>query len=252
VEKFMTQAHETIENPLLRNFVEDLNKAIGDRLQSVVLYGSAARGDFQKATSDFNLLVVLDNLDPSTLDDLSSVISGWVRKKQPFPRFFTPALIKDSTDVFPIEFLEIRTHHVNLFGPDPLEGVVVQTDRLRLWCERELREKMMRLREGYMDANGKSRAVKRLLIESYSIFLAIFRGCLHLLGGEIPARNEEVVKAFCSRAELDHSPFDTVLRLRSGEKPEIDAAALFSDYYAELTKAVQRIDRFTVAETDTL
>jgi predicted nucleotidyltransferase len=248
----MTQAQENIENPVLRDLVAELKKAMGDRLRSVVLYGSAARGDFQKATSDFNLLVVLDNLGPSTLDDLSPVISDWVRKKQPFPRFFTPELITDSTDVFPIEFLEIRTHHVNLFGPDPLEGVVVHTDRLRLWCERELREKMMRLREGYMDSKGKPRVVKRLLIESYSIFLAIFRGCLHLLGGEIPAHNEEVVKAFCARAELDHSPFDTILRLRSGEKLEIDAVALFSNYYAELTKAVQRVDRFAVTETDTL
>jgi predicted nucleotidyltransferase len=248
----MTETQENIENPLLRDLVEDLKEAMGDRLRSIVLYGSAARGDFQKATSDFNLLVVLDDLEPSTLDDLSPVITGWVRKKQPFPRFFTPELINDSTDVFPIEFLEIRTHHVNLFGPDPVEGIVVQTDRLRLWCERELREKMMRLREGYMDSNGKSRVVKRLLIESYSIFLAIFRGCLHLLGGEIPAHNEEVVQAFCARAELDHAPFETVLRLRGGEKMEVDAVALFSRYYVELTKAVQRIDRFAVTETDTL
>lgn len=248
----MTQAQETIENPVLRDFVEDLKKALGDRLQSVVLYGSAARGDFQKATSDFNLLVVLAELEPKTLDELSPVISAWIRKKQPFPRFFSPELIEDSTDVFPIEFLEIRTHHVNLYGPDPLGGIVVQTDRLRLWCERELREKMMRLREGYMESKGKPRAVKRLLIESYSIFLAIFRGCLYLLGGEIPAHNEQVVKVFCARAEIDHAPFDTILRLRSGEKLEIDSKALFADYYNELTKAVQRVDRFRVAKADEL
>jgi hypothetical protein len=191
-------------------------------------------------------------MNPSTLDDLSPVISEWVRKKQPYPRFFTPELIEDSTDVFPIEFLEIRNHHVILVGPDPLEGIVVQTARLRLWCERELREKMMRLREGYMEAGGKPRVVKRLMIESYSSFLAIFRGCLQLLGGEVPAHNEGVVKSFCERAELDHTPFDTILRLRSGEKLEIDAIALFSDYYTELTKAVQRVDRFAVSETATL
>jgi hypothetical protein len=105
---------------------------------------------------------------------------------------------------------------------------------------------MMRLREAYMATKGKPRAVKRLLIESYSIFLAIFRGCLHLLGGEIPAHNDEVVEAFCARAEIDHSPFDTILRLRGGEKLDIDPKSLFSNYYHELTKAVHRVDRFVI------
>jgi predicted nucleotidyltransferase len=240
------QASEAIENPVLREMVDNLKEALGDRLLSVVLYGSAARGDFQKATSDFNLLVVLDDLEPATLDALSPVVSRWVSRSQPFPRFFSAELIRNSTDVFPIEFLEIRTHHVILYGPDPLEDIVVRTDHLRLWCERELREKMMRLREAYMESKGKPRAVKRLLIESYSIFLAIFRGCLHLLGGDIPAHNENVVEAFCARADLDQAPFDTILRLRSGEKLDIDPPALFVKYYGELTKAVERVDRFVI------
>ena len=63
------QTSETIENPVLKDMVDDLMEALGDRLQSIVLYGSAARGDFQKATSDFNLFIVLDDLEPSTLDD---------------------------------------------------------------------------------------------------------------------------------------------------------------------------------------
>jgi predicted nucleotidyltransferase len=243
------QPSETIDNPILKDMVDDLVKTLGDRLQSIVLYGSAARGDFQKATSDFNLFVVLDDLEPSTLDRLSPVVSRWIGKKQPFPRFFSRELLENSTDVFPIEFMEIKTHRVILHGPDPLEDIVVQTDHLRLWCERELREKMMRLREAYMAAKGKPKNVRRLLIESYSIFLAIFRGCLHLLGGNIPAHHEEVVDAFCARAELDEKPFDTILRLRGGEKMDIDPIALFSRYYGELTKAVERVDRFAVHKT---
>jgi len=240
------QASETIENPNLKEMVDGLNQALGDRLLSIVLYGSAARGDFQKATSDFNLLVVVENLDPTTLDALSPVVSRWLSRKQPFPRFFSPELIKASTDVFPIEFLEIRAHHVILHGTDPLEDIMVRTDHLRLWCERELRERMMRLREAYMAAKGRRRAVKRLLIESYSTFLAIFRGCLHLLGGDTPDHNEKVVQVFCARAELDRAPFDTILSLRSGEKLDVDPLILFSQYYRELTKAVERVDRFVI------
>lgn len=240
------QASETIENPVLKDMVKRLREALGDRLLSVVLYGSAARGDFQKATSDFNLLLVLDDLEPETLERLSPVVSRWTRLGQPFPRLFSPALIRDSTDVFPIEFVEIKAHRVILDGSDPLEDVVVQADHLRLWCERELREKMMRLREAYLASKGKPRAVRPLLIESYSVFLAIFRGCLHLLGGDIPARNEDVVEAFCARAELDVAPFHTIRQLRDGKKLDIDFKDLFVRYYRELTKAVARVDRFVI------
>ncbi len=236
---------EAVENAVLRKMVKSLKAALGERLRSIVLYGSAARGDFQKATSDFNLLVVVDELNPNVLEALSPVVLRWCRGGQPFPRLFSPQLIAESTDVFPIEFLDIRRHRLVLHGEDPLAAVEIHRDHLRLQCERELREKMMRLREGYIETQGKAKAVKRLLTESYPTFVALFRGCLHLLGGEIPAHNDEVVTAFCSRAELDPSPIEEVGKLKRGEKAEADAKVLFGSYYDELTKAVQRVDRFT-------
>jgi predicted nucleotidyltransferase len=238
------QASDALENPALEKIVTALKEDLGDRLRSIVLYGSAARGDFQKATSDINLLVVIETLDPETLAALSPSMSKWRRDGQPFPRFFTPELIAESTDVFPIEYLDIRAHHRVLFGPDPFEGLSVHEEHLRLWCERELREKMMRLREAYIMSHGKDKALKSLLVESYSIFLAIFRGCLHLLGGDIPARNDAVIDAFCTRAELDQFPFDTIGAIRRKEKVDIDLKVLYAQYYDELTKAVHRVDRF--------
>jgi predicted nucleotidyltransferase len=243
-------ASDLMENAALRKMVRSLAESLGDRLGSVVLYGSAARGDFQKATSDFNLLVVLENLNPSTLEALSPIVSRWRRQGQPFPRLFSPQLISDSADVFPIEFLDIRSHHVVLHGDDPFAEMAIHRDHLRLQCERELREKMMRLREGYVETQGKSGAVKRLLAESYPTFTALFRGCLHLLGGEVPPHNDQVVTAFCTRAELDPAPFNEVDRLKRGDKVETDPKALFYNYYEELTKAVHRVDRFTPQKDD--
>ena len=73
------------------------------------------------------------------------------------PRFFTTELMNQSSDVFPIEFLDIRTTHVILHGTDPLADLEIRRDHLRLQCERELREKLMRLREGYVEAHGRDR-----------------------------------------------------------------------------------------------
>lgn len=47
------------EDSTLKEFVGDLQSLYGDALQSVVLYGSYARGDF-RAGSDVDLLVLLN------------------------------------------------------------------------------------------------------------------------------------------------------------------------------------------------
>lgn len=231
-------------NRTLDQMVESLSTAMGDRLHGVVLYGSAARGDYQKATSDLNLLVILADLEPSTLAALAPAFARWARQGHPPPRIFSPALIVDAADVFPVEFLDIRQHHVLLAGSDPFESLEIRLDTLRLQCEKELREKMMRLREGYVDAHAKTRRLERLMADSYSSFAALFRGCLHLLGGAVPKHNDEVVADFCRTAGLDPAPFEQVARLREGARAEGDPKDLFLRYYGELTKAVQRVDRF--------
>jgi predicted nucleotidyltransferase len=238
----------TLESPLLTGMVEDLKRSVGERLLAVVLYGSAARGDYVARTSDLNLLLVLRDLAPETLEALSGPLERWRRKRQPTPRFFTPELIADSTDVFPIEFLDIRESHRSVYGADPLENLEVRADHLRIQCERELREKMMRLREGYAEAHGRRKQLERLLTDSYSTFAALFRGCLHLLGTAVPVHNEDVVSAFCERAGIEPGPFAQVERLKRGEPSGEDPRILFRRYYEQLTEAVRQVDRFGAGE----
>ena len=234
----------TVDNPVLDAMVAGLREALGPALSSVVLYGSAARGDYEKATSDLNLLIVLESLTPATLERLHQPVKRWERKGQPAPRVFSTAMIRESADVFPIEFLDLKAGRRVLVGDDPFATLEVQTDHLRLQCERELREKMMRLREAYVEIHDTPKKLTRLLTDSYTTFVALFRGALHLHGDDVPVHNEEVVAAFCARAELDVAPFDDVARLKHGETTSASPKDVFARYYDELTKAVTRIDRF--------
>ena len=162
-------------------------------------------------------------------------------------------MVQDSADFFPIEFLDLRASRQVLFGDDPFRDLEVHTGHLRLQCERELREKMMRLREAYIQVYDVPRKLTRLLTESYTTFVALFRRCLYLDGDGVPVHNEDVVAAFCERAGLDRGPFDDVAQLKRGHAPGTSSEPLFARYYRELTKAVGRIDRFEIAAggTDT-
>jgi predicted nucleotidyltransferase len=241
-------AKEALERPEIGRIVGELSRALGEGLRSVVLYGSAARGDFHRETSDYNLIVVTRDLEPGTLEAMSPALRGWLKRGHPAPRLFTPALILESADVFPIEMLDLQRSRVVLHGEDPFAGVEVSRDNLRLQCERELKTKMMRLREGYVECHDRPKELRRLLTDSYSTFTALFRGCLQLVASEVPQRNSEVISAFCARAGLDAEAFTAVHRLKHGAEADGELKAVFARYYQELTRAVDKVDRFGISQ----
>jgi predicted nucleotidyltransferase len=232
----------TGRHPALVSLIEGLTAALRTRLRSVVLYGSAARGDQRSRSSDMNLLVVADRLDTETLDAMRPALEAWTRARQPLPRFFIPQLIAESADVFPIEFHDIRSHGVILHGEDPLVGISLRRDHLRLQFEREMREKLMRLREGYLQTQLRPAALTSLMVASWGSFIALFRGCLHLLDTPVPLHDGDVVTAFCGRTGVDAAPFQEVERLREGGRAG-DPRSLFVRYHRAIEEAVHRVNR---------
>lgn len=242
----MLKANDAKSDPALRTLLQGLQEALGARLRSVVLYGSAARGDFHSAASDLNVIVVLEPLDPAALEALAPAVRRFIRKGHPIPQLFSPALIAASADTFPVEFADIRAGHVVLHGDDPFRVVVVGREQLRLQVERELKEKLMRLREAYVLVHDRPSALSRLLTQSYPGFVALFRAGLQLLGKPAPPRASETVVAFCDVTGLDRAPFEEVARLRRREKVSGDPRSIFTGYYGALSGAADRIDRLRV------
>src|SRR5262245_34599780 len=175
---------QALERPELQALLDGLQQALGPRLEAVVLYGSAARGDYRQGTSDLNVAVVTASLDAGTLQALTKPVLEWVKGRQTPPRLLTRSILAASLDVFPVV----------LHGTSPFAGLVIRTEALRVQCERELREKLMRLREGYVTAHASKGALRDLLVDSYTSFIALFRGCLHLLGAPVPGDADEAAQ----------------------------------------------------------
>jgi hypothetical protein len=222
--------------------VQRLTAAAGDQLLSVVLYGAAAREDADTDRAD--LLIVLRELSLSAIDAVGEPVRWWLARGQPMPRLFSPSFAREAADVFPIEFLDISAHRVVLHGDDLLADMPIDRAHVRLQCERELREKLMRLEEGYIEAAGNARKLERLLTESYRAFVAVFGGCLYLASDAVPGDDAAVVAAFCELAGLDVEPFTQIHALAHGRALPDPAARVFSRYHEQLMKAVDGVDRF--------
>jgi len=229
---------------ILDSMVQQLRDSAGDSLISVLLHGAEARGDHFGAARDLYLLVVLRDLAPATLRRLREPVGRWLKKGHPMPRFFSPETIATSADAFPIELLDIAKHKRILYGSDPFGQIEVDPQHLRLQCERELREKLMRVQEAYVESRGRSSDLERLLVDSYLAFVDIFRGCLRLLEIAVPVKADDIVATLCQRARLDPAPFRTVDELARGGSTDDDLEQLFAGYYEQLMKAVDLVDQF--------
>lgn len=252
------------QHPAVAELLSGLSSALGDKLDGVVLYGPAARDEPVADATDLHLLIVLGDLELETLATAGPAIEAWVRGDEadrvrgrgraaaatpgamrPFPRLFTRRSLAQAADVFPIELAEIAERHLVLHGDSPLDGMPpVETEHLRLQCERELREKLMRLEEAYALSRGAEADLGTLLVASYPTFTRVFRGCLRLHGEAPPEGSLEAARAFCTLAEIDPAPFAAVDRMRRGDKPGLSVAAVFDRYHAAIARAVGAVDRF--------
>lgn len=192
----------------------DLVAAYGEEVISVVLYGSAARDQFHEGVSDVNLLVLLRSADPVLIRRGSALARRWVSEGNPPPLLLAEEELRRSLDIFPIEYSDIREAHRVLYGADPFAELVIDREHLRLQCERELKGKLIQLREHFLLAAEEPGELGQLLRRSISTFLVLFRTALRLVGDAVPPNADDVVRSIALRAGFDPDPLLQILRAR--------------------------------------
>lgn len=231
---------------IFEEITADFQKAFDKDLESILLYGSAAGGDYRPGRSDLNFLVVLTDQGIENLDKAFGVVERWRKRRVAVPIFVTEKYIVTSLDVFPIEYLDMKRRHVKVFGRDVLEPLEVDRKHLRLQCEREVKGKLLLLREGYLDTRGKARGLKEIIKRSIPAFTAIFQALLFLKDVEIPSGKSEIFRKACHVLDLNGEVFSTLIAVRDGREKtsEESLRRLFKDYLKEVGKLATVTDSF--------
>jgi predicted nucleotidyltransferase len=232
----------------LTALVKRLREVHGDGLVTVVLYGSAAAGEHHKRTSDYNVLVIVRALDFATLAREAPLAKEWARDGNPPPLTFTEREWRRSADIFPMEYADILERHKVLYGDAPFDGVVVKPEDLRLQLEHQVAGKLLQFRQGVLLNGGKGAGLTKLLEQSLSTFMVLFRATLRLHGEQPPTDYvvlSERVGAVCG---IDSAPFVRVARHIRGEQTlaHADAPSLIDSYLAETAKLKAHLDRLTL------
>jgi hypothetical protein len=207
---------------LLAQLVEKLQKAYGERLVSVVLYGSAAAGDHQAKFSDYNILCVLSEITPRELGAGEDIFRWWREQCSPAPLLLTEQEVATSTDCFAIEFLDIQRRHRLLFGKDVIAPLIVDHSFYRAQVEHDLRAKLLRLRQKAGGMLSNPDLLRRLLLDSVSTFCVLFRHALLLSGAEAGDHKRDVIRRAQEAFGIDPVPFEMLLDVRDERRKPRD------------------------------
>src|SRR5579863_4912530 len=153
----------------LKEFLDRLQPAAGSNLVSVVLYGSAATGEFRAGQSDLNILCLVNQADADALESLHAISEWWIKKGNHPPLIFTRDELARSADVFAIELLDMKSKHRILYGPDFFTDLEVPLHLHRLQVERELRTNWLRLRQAIIAAPLTEKSHLALMTNSLSL-----------------------------------------------------------------------------------
>ena len=202
----------------LNEFVESLHKAHGDNLTSIVLYGSALHDDRLDEDEPKNILIILGRIMPDDLKAAHDLAEEWRLQGNPPPVYFTCNEIVDSSDVFPIEFIDMSGHRLVLYGDDPFVGLDIPTHNLRHQLEYELRGKLIRLRTLYIPASHNPNRLARLMVDSLDSFVILFRHVLTMMGGKPIFDKRECIMGLADRLKLDKRVFTRIFAYEADEE----------------------------------
>ena len=230
-----------------RGLARDLAGSLGGRLNSVLLFGSVARGEAIEGVSDVNVMVVLDHVDAATLRLASPHARRWAKGGNTAPLIFGAEEVSRAADAFAIEFSDMIDAHEVLHGGDPLSGFTMDSSAMRLQAEREIRGKVVQLRQGLLLSASDATQTGRLLARALPSFATYHRAILRLRGETVPSGMADVITAAAKAIGAEPDPFLRVLASRSAKKPlalRIDDP-IVEGYYSLADKTAAYVDTFT-------
>jgi hypothetical protein len=229
---------------ILPELVRRLKEFAVDNLESVILYGSAARGDYHEVHSDLNVLCTLRSLSVAELARIAPAVTWWcTEKKEPAPLFFSSEELQRSADVFSIELLDIQKTHRVLYGPDIVSGITVPMNLHRLQVEHDLRIIILKLRQRFLHASKKLEDLSTILAESISSVQTLLRHSLIAWGEEPPAAPHELFARIAALCGADASAFDRAWHARTTPLPADETSGVYGAYLTALDKVISTLDR---------
>ncbi|MCK5598150.1 hypothetical protein KAI78_00830 [bacterium] len=194
-------------NIYLQNFIERIEKdGLLEEVEFIFTYGSTTSG--VEYVPNINVGIIVTHLSGADLKKWQKTIRYMVKRGKTMPLLMPVSEFLGSSDVFPIEYLDMKLRHFKLYGKDVLGDLELDLSNIRLRLEEELRAKYVRMREIFLSPHSKT-LLKRVLSKALSSLNILLKAMVYIQLNKDP-------KAF--NGLLSGKDPQTVIREFSGKK----------------------------------
>lgn len=228
----------------LQGLTGEISLLCKENLLSIYLYGSAAGKGYIPEKSNLNTLILLKKIEIETLKGIASIYKKSSKFRIVAPLVLTPDYIRSSTDVFPIEFLDIKENSILLAGHDALKDIDIDLSQLREECEREIKGQLVRFRGAFLEVEGDKKGMERLVVTAVSNLIFPLKNILRLMRQEMPEGTDAVIKSCCKAMNVTDTPFVEAWKIKKGgHKVSLEEIyAVISGYMDSLEEISKKID----------
>jgi hypothetical protein len=231
--------------------VADVRSVVDTRLHSLIVYEAhGLLGDAGAPPDDdlhhgdhVHTLAVVEGLGYADLLRLGPLAPAWHERGLAVPLFLAPSDLGRSLDAFPLEFAQIIERHLVVVGDDPFVNLAVSDHDLRRACETQVRSHLLHLREGFIEAGGKPRAVAGLVAASVVPLRALLVNIARLHG--VHARTPDALARFVEEhLKLGADGLRPLLAKQPQQVSEGDAGAFFPAYLGAIERLTTVVDEW--------
>jgi hypothetical protein len=191
------EALPTAVRAWLTQATETLIDCLGDGLQALILFGSAAEG-LMRASSDVNLLVVLNQFDPERIGRASAVLQDAAAAVELHPMFLLASELSLAAESFSVKFDDIAHRHVVLYGTDPFEGLAIPRALIVKRLQQVLFNLTLRLRTLYANGRGREESLAAVIADSAAPLRRSAYAILELRGGHHPSSPKAALESLAA------------------------------------------------------
>jgi len=228
----------------IKPFLEEVLLNYSDNVHSIHIVGSSLTEDYHEKTSDINSIFVLKTMDLKFVELLAPFGKKYKKRGVAAPLIMTPDYIRTSLDVFPIEFADCELIHQTVFGEDILKDIELGIADLRQQCEREIKSRLIGLRQAYISSVGDRRMLTERFVNSIAGYMPLFRGIIMLMGKQRPVGKNQVISELSASTGINTDIFRRVLDLKRGHRTlnSDEMNTVFEEYYEATEKIGKIID----------
>ena len=225
----------------LNKFIQELKDIFGISLKSVFIYGSKALSDAKQPENDVDLMVITDTLSGEDIRKCSKASKDWIYEGRIFKRAVNPAPIfmsekewRNSADVYAMEYADIKENHRIVYGENLICDISVDKEDLRLECELQTKNLLMRFRNHYLLYSGNTAELQKSIVPVTKTLNAVFKTVLRLKNIEVSMSPHENLNKVHEIFDINKKLYEQLLcakekycRLKKQEAVEIADEIVF-------------------------